>query len=268
MIWGDMEGVACIDSWDQVNGGAPQYQEGRVLFTDEMNAAARAAKRAGATEIIAVDCHGAGGGWSFRSLVPDRLESGVEWVRGYPWARYVEPLKHGIDAVLFIGAHARAGTPDGVLSHTVSSEAWHNAYINDVAVGESGILAAICGVWDSPAVFVAGDEATCREVRDLLGEEVATAPVKRGLGRYAAQSLSPEDACRLIEENAFKALCERHWPRPYKPASPVTFRVELATPDHAGAYLGRTGVEIESARSVVSRGETFWQAWDQFWYRH
>ena len=70
MIWGDMEGVACVTSWEQVSGGAVQYQECRVLYTKEMNAAARAAKRAGATEIYAVDNHGAGGGFSFNDVFP------------------------------------------------------------------------------------------------------------------------------------------------------------------------------------------------------
>jgi hypothetical protein len=32
----------------------------------------------------------------------------------------------------------------------------------------------------------------------------------------------------------------RDWPAPYVPASPVTFKVELASPDHAQHYYGRT----------------------------
>jgi D-amino peptidase len=267
MIWGDMEGVACIETWEQVTGGDPMYEEGRALFTEEMNAAVRGAKRAGATEIICVDCHGAGKGWSFKSLIPERLERGAQWVFGYPWARYVEPLRQGVDAILFVGAHARAGTPDGVLSHTVSSEVWYNAYINDVPVGESGILAAVCGVWDAPAVFVAGDAATCREVTDLLGDRVVTAPVKEGLSRFAARNLTPAEARELIEDRSYLALTRQSWPPPYKPASPVTFRVELASADQVQAFRGRTGVEIAGPRTVLSRGEDFWQAWDQFWYR-
>jgi len=267
MIWGDMEGVAGITSWEQVNGGGVLYPESRMLFTEEMNAAVRGAKRAGADEVIAVDCHGAGGGFSFKSIVPDRMERGAHWVLGYPWARYVEPLQQGVDAVLFVGAHARAGTPDGVLSHTVSSEAWYNAYINDVPVGESGILAAICGVWNAPAVFVAGDTQTCREVSDLVGPAVVTAPVKEGLGRFSARTLAPRDAWEMIEDRSFRAVAERKWPNPYKPDGPVTFRVELASVDHAQAFRGRTGVEIVGPRTVVSTAADFWQAWDQFWYR-
>lgn len=267
MIWGDMEGVACIQSWEQVTGGNPMYSECRVLFTEEMNAAVRGARAAGADEIIAIDCHGAGGGWSFKSLVPEMLDPAAEWVLGHPWARYVAPLEQGVDAVVLVGAHARAGAPNGVLAHTVSSEAWYNAYINDVPVGESGILAAICGVWNVPVAFVAGDTVTCDEVRELLGYAVATAPVKVGLGRFSARSLAPSAARRLIEEGVRDALISRTWPQAYRPRAPVTFRVELATIDQANAFAGRIGVDVVGPRTVISSGNTFWEAWNQFWYR-
>src|SRR6185437_16244513 len=99
-------------------------------------------------------------------------------------------------------AHAMAGTPDGVLCHTVSSESWYNASINGTLVGESGIVAAIAGSWDVPGIFVSGDEATCREVQTLLGGGVVTAAVKKGLGRFSARHLSARDACALIEERS------------------------------------------------------------------
>src|SRR5947199_7043843 len=145
-----------------------------------------------------------------------------------------------------------AGTPDGVLCHNGSAEAWYNAWINDTLVGESGILAAIAGCWDVPAIFVSGDEATCREVTTLLGNEVATATVKWGLGRFSARSLAPKDACSLIEMSVAQALSMHNWPKPYKPTEPVTFKVELATPDRAADFRGRTGVRIEGSRTVIS----------------
>jgi hypothetical protein len=49
----------------------------------------------------------------------------------------------------------------------------------------------------------------------------------------------------------------RGWPAPYVPASPVTFKVELAGADHAQHYEARTGVELVGPRAVVSRGQTF-----------
>lgn len=268
IIFCDMEGISCIENWEQVTGGTALYEECRKLYTDEMNAAVRGARAAGAREVVVVDCHGAGGAYNFKSFIPERLVPGAEYVMGYPWARYIETFEEGCDAILFVGAHAMAGTPDGVLCHTVSSEAWYNAWINDTLVGESGILAAIAGCWNVPAIFASGDEATCREVIALLGSEVVTAPVKKGLGRFSARNMAPKDACSLIEMRVAQALSLRNWPKPYNIPAPVTFKVELATPDRVNDFVGRTGVRVEGPRTVTSTAETFWQAWDQFWYRH
>ena len=43
-----MEGVAGIVKWQQTTGGEKLYDEGRVLYTEEINAAVRGAKDAGA----------------------------------------------------------------------------------------------------------------------------------------------------------------------------------------------------------------------------
>lgn len=265
MLWCDMEGIAGISVWEQVNGGAALYEEGRRLYTEEINAAVRGCKRAGATEIVVIDGHGAGGPWSFKSLIPELLESGAEYVLGYTWARYTAPLEAGCDAALFVGAHAMAGTPDGILCHTVSAQAWYNARINDTLVGESGIVAAICGDFGCPCVFVSGDAATCREVAALVGDKVVQAPVKVGLGRYSARHMSATDARSLIEGRVYGALTRRDWPKPLKFPAPTSFTVELATPDRAAEFAGKPGVEIVNPRLVVARGNSFWEAWDNFW---
>src|SRR5205807_1395762 len=123
----DMEGVAGISVWEQVNGGAALYEEGRRLYTAEVNAAVRGAKRAGATEIVVIDGHGAGGPYSFKSLLPERLESGAEYVLGYTWARYIDPLTAGCDASLFVGAHAMAEACEKIeagVHESLSSRNW------------------------------------------------------------------------------------------------------------------------------------------------
>src|SRR5947207_10108227 len=174
VIFCDMEGISCIEHWDQVSAGTAFYEQSRKLYSDEMNAAVRGARAAGAREIVVVDCHGAGGAYSFKSFIPEQLESGAQYVFGYPWARYITSFEQGCDAILFLGAHAMAGTPDGVLCHTVSSEAWYNAWINDTLVGESGILAAVAGCCEVTAIFVSGYAATCCEVCWLIGYAVRT----------------------------------------------------------------------------------------------
>src|SRR5213080_3120895 len=142
-----MEGIAGIVKGEQTGAGEPLYEEGRKLYTEEINAAVRGAKAAGATEIVVMDCHGAGGGWTFNSLVPEALHPDCEYVVQDEWTEYTEFLEQGCDAALFVGMHARAGTPDGVQNHTVSGQAWRSLSFNRTFVGETGINAALCGNW-------------------------------------------------------------------------------------------------------------------------
>src|ERR671923_1151218 len=188
-IISDMEGVAGIVKWEQTTGGEKPYDEGRVLYTEEINAAVRGAKDAGATEIVVMDCHGAGGAYDFNSLVPDLLDPDCEYVVQQEWTEYTGFLESGCDAALFVGMHAMAGTADGVLNHTVSGVDWHNLWFNGTQVGETGINAALCGTWDCPVLLVSGDHAACREGKELLGEGLTTVQVKQGLGGRSARVL-------------------------------------------------------------------------------
>ena len=157
----DMEGVAGICRWDQVVAGKPGYEEGRVLYTEELNAAVRGAFAAGATDVVVMDCHGAGGDRSFNSLIPDRLDPRAEFVVQTRWTEYTGFLEQGCDAALLVGQHAMAGAERGVLSHTVSSTNWHALRFNGVEVGEVGINAALCGTWGTPVALVTGDDVVC-----------------------------------------------------------------------------------------------------------
>ncbi len=265
LIMCDMEGVSGIVVWDQVMAGKPLYEEGRRLYTEEINAAVRGAKAAGAEEIVVVDCHGAGGDCTFNSLVPELLDADCEWVAHHPWSRYTELLESGCDACLLIGMHARAGTPDGVLCHTISTTKWRNLWFNDDLVGETGINAALCGHYNVPVLFVTGDEAVCREAKELIGDGLCTVAVKRGLSRYSARQIPPVRARKMIEEGARQALTNRPAVKPYVPSSPVTITIEVETVDKVADFKGRAGVQIVEPLKVVSRAESWMQAWDQIW---
>src|SRR5215510_3574934 len=265
LIMSDMEGVSGITRWEQVQGGAPMYEEARQLYTHEINAAVRGARAAGATEIVVMDHHGAGREWSFNSLVPELLDPGCDFVVQERWTEYSAFLEQGCDACLLVGMHARAGTPDGVLCHTISTTTWRNLWFNDDLVGESGINAALCGHYGCPILLVTGDEATCREVRELLGEGLTTVAVKRGLSRYSARQIPPLRARTMIEEGARQALRDLTAVKPYVPAKPTTISIDLGTVDTAAQFMGRPGVEIVEPLKVVSRGRDWMEAWNQIW---
>jgi D-amino peptidase len=262
----DMEGVAGITKWEQTGGDGPLFQEGRRLYTEEINAAVRGARAGGATEIVVMDCHGSDGGTTFNNLLPDVLDPGCELVVQEEWTGYTEFLEQGCDAALFVGMHARAGTPDGVLNHTVSGREWQNLWFNDVAVGETGINAALCGTWACPVLLVTGDEAVCAEARDLLGQGLTTVAVKRGFGQFSARHVSPLRARELIEEGARKALADTSAVTPYDPGHPAEITVEYKNTEVARKHRRRPGVEVIAPRTIVSRADDWWTAWQQFFF--
>ncbi len=242
------------------------YEEGRKLYTGEINAAVRGAKAAGATEIVVMDCHGAGEGWTFNSLIPEELDPDCEYVVQDHWTEYTDFLETGVDAALFVGMHAMAGTRDGVLAHTVSGSSWWRLRFNGVEVGETGINAALCGSWGCPVLLVTGDEAACREGKRLLGDGLTTVAVKKGLGRFSARQLPGPKAREVIEEGARDALANLHAVRAYNPGEPCEILVDFNTSEHVEKFRYRQGVEITSSRQIASRAEDWWTAWRQFFF--
>jgi D-amino peptidase len=265
-IISDIEGVAGIVKWAQTGGDQTLYHEGRKLYTEEINAAVRGAKAAGATEIVVMDCHGAGGDYTFNSLLPAELDPDCEFVVQSEWTEYTAFLEEGCDAALFVGMHAMAGTPDGVLSHTVSGQAWQNLRFNGTLVGETGINAALCGHWGCPVLLVTGDRAVCREGRALLGGGLTTVEVKIGLGRFSARNIPAVRARELIEAGAKRALKDLKAVQPYDPGRPCEIEIEFTTPDRLEEYRNRRNVEVTSPRSLVARGDDWWQAWSSFYF--
>lgn len=266
LVIGDMEGVAGVVKRDQVIAGEKLYEEARGLYTEEMNAGVRGACAAGATEVVVMDCHGAGGDWSFNSLRPELLDPRCEYVVQQMWTEYTDLLREGCDAALLIGMHAKAGTPDGVLCHTVSGQAWRDVRFNGVSVGETGINAAFCGQWGCPVVLVTGDQAVCREAHGLLGKDLVTVEVKKGLSTFSARTVTPARARDLIESGAQQALENLQSARPFDPGRPCEIEVEFHRVDRLEEYRHRKGVKQLDALTLLTSGDDWWTAWSQFFF--
>ena len=262
----DMEGISGIVRPAQTHGGEALYEEGRKLYTEEINAAVRGAKAAGATEIVVMDCHGAGKDYSFNSLLPEDLDPDCEYVVQEEWTEYVEFLEQGVDAALFVGMHAMAGSADGVMAHTVSGVDWQNLWFNGTQVGETGINAALCGTWGCPVLLVTGDQVACEEGKGLLGDGLTTVEVKRGLGAKSARLLPPGRGRELVEAGAKEALSNLQAVEPYDPGKPCEIKVEFKGTGSPAKLRYRAGVELLDGRTIVSRADDWWTAWKQFFF--
>ena len=248
-ILADMEGISGIRTAEQVQRESPEYAEGRKLMIDEINATIDACFAAGATEVVACDTHGGGGQVRIGEMDPRAVYE-------TPNAGSLMPaLDESFDGVILLGHHARAGTQDGFLDHTMNSAAWFEYSINDVVVGEIGIEAAWAGHYDVPVIVVAGDAAAGVEAKQLLGQ-VECATVKWGIGRNRARCLSLPKAHQAIREAVGRALASMDRFEPFKPALPATIRLTLYRSDYADNQAAKPDVERLDARTVQRRVNT------------
>ena len=170
----------------------------------EANAAIDGACAGGATEVVVNDSHG----FMF-NLTPEGLDPRAVLIQGQkPWSM-VEGAGGSsgaarFDVALFVGYHARAGHPTGVIAHTYSSAPTLTTLAGR-PVGESGINAAVLGAWGIPVGLVSGDDALAGETAEWLpwAEQVV---VKRVVSRRAAASFHPSVARERVGEGAERAV--------------------------------------------------------------
>ena len=145
----------------------------------------------------------------------------------------MQGIDKSIDGVMFVGYHARNGSPSAILDHTWSSRTVANVWLNDILTGEYGLNAAVAGHFGVQVIMVSGDQTACAQVTELLGN-VETAIVKQASSRFAAECLSPQvtqELIRLSAERAVERLAEGDIPDPFVLELPITVTVEFFASD-------------------------------------
>src|SRR5512139_2018503 len=184
LIAADMEGITGVTTWDQVDPKHPEYLRFRKLMTGDVTAAIRGAMDAGATDVVVADGHSRGSNILIEELDPRaRLNTGSP----SPFSM-MQGIDESVDGVMFVGYHARNGSPNAILDHTWSSRTVANVWLNDILTGEYGLNAALAGHFGAPVIMASGDQTACAQVAELLGD-VETAVVKQATGRFAAECL-------------------------------------------------------------------------------
>lgn len=217
----DMEGLAGLVTGDETSRSGKDYGKFRKIAAKEVNAAIEGALAAGATEIIVRDGHG-----GKRNILPGDLNRNAKHLRG----TYDGPenmmigIDDSFDAVIFIGYHAKAGTPDAILDHTSTGNVT-DLSINGVSLPEAGYNALLAGLHDVPVAFVAGDRAICDHCKELFGD-VGTAALKDGIGQ-ATLSVHPDVAFDMIKSGVEESLKKLGNYKPYKMTAPYTMVLKM-----------------------------------------
>jgi D-amino peptidase len=157
---------------------------------------------------------------------------------------------------MFVGYHARAGVPHGVLNHTWMGYEIQNLYLNGEVCGEIGLIAGLAGSMGVPVALVTGDEAACAEARELLGD-VETVAVKKGIDKFSAELLPPAVAQARIRDAAARALGRLTDFTPYRLAPPYTLGVEWNSTAIAAAVGLVPGVKSVGSRHIEFTTDDF-----------
>lgn len=249
----DMEGITGIVHGDQVSGTGGDYNIARKWMTEDVNAAVRGALDAGAKEIIVNDSHG-----DMRNILISDLDSSATLITGSPKPlSMMQGIDENIDAAIFLGYHAKAGTKDGVLDHTISSSTVHSIKINGIEMPELGINALVAGCYNVPVVLIAGDKAVCEQAREILGEKISTVAVKEGIGRYAAKTLSLQKSHQIMRQQVKDALVKYKQIKPYKLNPPYRFELTYLRSSQAEMAMLLPNMKRTDARAVQIESDDF-----------
>lgn len=262
LIATDMEGITGVMHWDQVTPGHAEYERFRKLMTGDVNAAIRGASDAGVEEIVVMDGH-----WFGYNIIIEELDTRAKLISGTggPLAM-VEGVTRGVDAVFFVGYHARAGTQNAILDHTWSSSRVHNVWLNNTLVGETGLNAAVCGQFGAPVLMVSGDQTLAAEAEALL-PGVVSAVVKYASALMCAECLPPEESEQLIYSQAYAAVQRFHTgknPVPYTPKSPLKLKVELGNTEFADKAAMLPGAKRLDGRTFELKANSMVELYQHF----
>jgi len=246
-VLADLEGAVGVRSPRECFPNFSEYQEFGVRNQQEdANAAASGLLQGGADEVLVLDGHHVGA-----NLLSARVADGVRLSKG----TLLDELRGGgLAGVFLTGIHGKAGTPNSFSSATIAP--FVAARLDGDVVGDSLLIAYLCGAFGVPLVGVSGDWVACEEVRWRL-PHIPTAPTKTGFDRSSVRHHDAAAARTALREAAARAA----------PASPPTplkarraFRFELSFTDEADAAAagGAAGnAARKDGRVVAMNGHDF-----------
>jgi D-amino peptidase len=258
----DMEGITGVTNWDQVDPHHAEYPRFRRLMTSDVNAAVRGICAAGVDEILVTDGHDHG-----TNILLEELDPRAHLICGdYSPLAMIQGVDQGVDGVIFVGYHARAGSQNAILDHTWSSRRVANLWLNDILVGEYGLNGAVAGYFNVPVLMLTGDQTACAQATELLGN-IETVVVKTAISRMAAECLPPQVTQELIQKaatQAVKRLQEGVSPKPFVVTPPVGVTLDFNTSEQADQAADLPGSKRLDGRRLIFTANDMLAAYSAF----
>jgi D-amino peptidase len=173
-------------------------------------------------------------------------------------------MDESYSGVIFLGYHARFGTPMAIMDHTYSPRTLREMRINGVPVGEAEINAEVAGYFNVPILMASGDDVTMSQLRKSF-PTIETVAVKKSIGRYSALC-EPVDRVRKKLRDAAREVTEHtdKYGFIYKSKLPIRMEFMWNTAVMAEICTYVPGVERLEERVTAYQCDDYIQAFKLF----
>ncbi|MBM3450860.1 MAG: hypothetical protein FJX78_07775 [Armatimonadetes bacterium] len=246
----DMEGISGVVDRAQISPPGLDFKRGRLLHTEDANAAVRGALAAGATEVVVSGGHGGNG---MRNIVDEQMHPAAWLITGDTRESTLQGLDASYAAVVLIGYHTRHGL-SGVLDHTITARDVQEIRVQGRPIGEIGLHGLVAGAHGVAVVLVSGDDRLVAETRDWFPWAVPVV-VKYAIGRHAARCMHPKRAQQSIEEDTARALGALDKMKPLDVGKPIVAELEFKRTAHADEAACLPGVARANDTTIRMRSD-------------
>jgi len=253
----DLEGATGVSGgWTEIGPGGRTHELAKRMLTGDINACVRAAYESGATDIVVWDGHGLG-----LSVNNEDVDERVRLITGR-WTRNLTGLDSSFEAMIVLGMHSRAGTPNGLMGSTWNDQ---RLFLNGQEIGEIGLFATMAAELGVPTIMVTGDDAACQEAGALL-PGVETVAVKKGLGMWCAELIAPKRAWAMIGDATKRALGKVGKVPLYVPRRPLELKVWYPRTDVVDWIAQRPGVQRLNGNTISFISDSIFAATSMLFY--
>ncbi len=233
----DLEGTSGVVTFEECSSNSPLYKRAKRLATLEVNAAIGGILETGDHKILILDGHGSGG------IEFELLHEKAKIILGRPLDMMFYIDSQPFDACIIIGQHAMKNAPKANLDHTFNSKTVISLTLNGQPIGEAGINALMAGLFNIPTIFLSGDKAACKEIRQII-PNIHTCEVKEGLTTSSAICLSPKAAQNKIRTSVANAIRNMDDIKPYIIDPPYEAEWVFSNPSSILPYIDKDYCEV------------------------
>ena len=249
----DMEGVGGIGTSAMTSTGGKDYETGRLLMTNEVNAVVSAIFESGPATIVVNDSHG-----DMQNLLHTQLDPRVEYIQSnIKPLGMVQGLDASFDGVIFIGYHAMAGTESGFLAHT-GSGAVKGLWLNGVEVGEGGLNTYFASAFGVPLILASGDRTFTEEIKKLTSTRIVI--TKEAIGNSAAKLIHPDVVTKELKAQTKAALKEIKKVKPLT-QDPIEFKMKVDATTRADVAMSIPGMKRVDGYTVSYQAKNMEEAY-------